>query len=123
MQKLNTILRCNDTEETVPPKNRKIHQNRSIQARHRRNHQRNTVLKKYRYYYSIKRKWYPRFPMLMIRQILRLYRINYKHVRNDGEELLISLKDRQSRDTAHHQLPWNIFNRHNYFHYRKVFRH
>ncbi|CAF2059947.1 unnamed protein product, partial [Rotaria magnacalcarata] len=48
----------------------------------------------------------------MVRQILRLYRINYKHVRNDEEDLLIGLKDRLSRDRAHHQLPWNIFNRH-----------
>ncbi|CAF4904511.1 unnamed protein product, partial [Rotaria socialis] len=33
----------------------------------------------------------------MVRQILRLYRVNYKHVRNDGDELLIGLKDRLSR--------------------------
>ncbi|CAF4767472.1 unnamed protein product, partial [Rotaria socialis] len=64
----------------------------------------------------------PRFTMFMVRQILRLYRVNYKHVRNDGDELLIGLKDRLSRDRAHHQLPWSIFNRHSYFYYRDVFR-
>ncbi|CAF2001705.1 unnamed protein product [Rotaria magnacalcarata] len=70
----------NDKEETTQTKTHKKHQQRSVQARHRRNHQRNAALKKKRYYYSIKRKWYPRFPMLIIRKILRLYNINYKHV-------------------------------------------
>ncbi|CAM4783593.1 unnamed protein product [Rotaria magnacalcarata] len=70
----------NDKEETTQTKTHKKHQQRSVQARHRRNHQRNAALKKKRYYYSIKRKWYPRFPMQIIRKILRLYNINYKHV-------------------------------------------
>ncbi|CAF3213957.1 unnamed protein product [Rotaria sp. Silwood2] len=83
----------NDKEETAPTKKHTKNQQRSVQARHRRNHRRNTELKKKRYYYSIKRKWYPRFPMPIIWKILRLYNINYKHVRNDGEELLIGLKD------------------------------
>ncbi|CAF4975660.1 unnamed protein product, partial [Rotaria socialis] len=111
-----------EEKTTTKTKTPRKHQHRSLQARHRRNHQRNTILKKYRYHYSIKRKWYPRFTMFMVRQILRLYRVNYKHVRNDGDELLIGLKDRLSRDRAHHQLPWSIFNRHSYFYYRDVFR-
>jgi hypothetical protein len=107
----------NDKEEPAPTKKRTKNQRRSVQARHRKNHRRNTALKKKRYYYSIKRKWYPRFPMLIIRKILRLYNIDYKHVRDGGEELLIGLKDRRSRNTAQHQLPRNIFNRQSYFHY------
>jgi hypothetical protein len=113
---------ANDEEEPTPTEKRTKNQQRSLQARKRRNHLRNTALKKQRYYYSIKRKWYPRFPMLMIRKILRLYNIEYKHVRDDGEELLIGLKDRRSRNTAQHQLPANIFSKRSYFHYRKVFR-
>jgi hypothetical protein len=101
----------NDKEKLAPTKKRTKNQRRSAQARHRKNHRRNTALKKKRHYYSIKRQWYPRFPMLIIRKILRLYNIDYKHVRDDGEELLIGLKDRRSRNTAQHQLPRKIFNR------------
>jgi len=111
-----------DKEETTPTNKRKKNRQRSAQARNRKNHRRNTKLKKKRFYYSIKRNWYPRFSMFMIRKILRLYNINYKHVRDDGDGVLIGLKDRRSRITAEHQLPWNIFNRQSYLHYRKKFR-
>ncbi|CAF3091854.1 unnamed protein product [Rotaria sp. Silwood2] len=112
----------NDKEETAPTKKHTKHQQRSIQARHRRNQRRNKALKRKRYYYSIKRKWYPRFTMLIIRKILRLYNIDYTHVRTDGDKLLIGLKNQQSEKTAEHQLPSNIFNRQSYLHYRKLFR-
>ncbi|CAF2678652.1 unnamed protein product [Rotaria sp. Silwood2] len=112
----------NDKEETAPTKKHTKHQQRSIQARHRRNQRRNKALKRKRYYYSIKRKWYPRFTMLIIRKILRLYNIDYTHVRTDGDKLLIGLKNQQREKTAEHQLPSNIFNRQSYLHYRKLFR-
>ncbi|CAF3242734.1 unnamed protein product [Rotaria sp. Silwood2] len=83
----------NDKEETTPTKKHTKNQQRSVQARHRKNQRRNKALKRKRYYYSIKRKWCPRFPMLIILKILRLYNINYTHVGADGEKLLIGLKN------------------------------
>jgi hypothetical protein len=112
----------NDEEEQVPTKPRiSKHQTRSAEARHRKNQKRNKTQKKKRYYYSIRRNWYPRFPKFLIRKILQLYNINYKHVKDDGDELVIGLKNRSSQCAAEHQLPWNIFNRRSYFHYRKLF--
>jgi hypothetical protein len=111
-----------DKEKPVPTKKRTKNQQRSVEGRHRKNHRRNTALKMQRYIYPIRRKWYPRFLMSTIRRILGLYNIDYRHVKDDGEELLIGLKDQQAREAAQYQLPRNIFNRQSYFHYRKVFR-
>ncbi|CAF1503680.1 unnamed protein product, partial [Rotaria sordida] len=119
---VNDNLLNDDRDEPAPTKRYTKNQQRSVQARHRKNHRRNRALKKRRYYYSIKRKWYPYFPKRTIRKILRIYNINYTHVREDGENLLIGLKNQQSENIAEHQLPRNIFNRQSYFYYRKLFR-
>ncbi|CAF1283583.1 unnamed protein product [Rotaria magnacalcarata] len=96
---------------------------RSTQWRKRQNKKHNTFRKQYRYRHSIIRRVYNRFPMYLIRKILRLYNVCYTHVKiNDDNDLIIGLKNRTSQNEAENNLSTSIFGKRSYYHYRQLYR-
>jgi len=95
---------------------------RNPQTKNRRNKKHNQQRRKYRYRHSIRRRAYHRFSLHLMRQVLRLYKINFVHVKRDNDDLLIGLKNEEDKDEAEHNLAMDIFNKHSYFYYRKKYR-
>lgn len=96
---------------------------RNPRLKKRRNKKHNQQRRRFRYRHSIRRKAYYRFSLHLMRQILRLYRIKFVHVtRDDDDDLLIGLKNEESKNEAEHNLAMDIFSKHSYFYYRKKYR-
>ena len=95
---------------------------RNPQTKNRRNKKHNQQRRKYRYRHSIRRRAYHRFSLHLMRQVLRLYKINFVHVKRDNDDLLIGLKNEEDKDEAEHNLAMDIFNKHSYFYYQKKYR-
>ena len=100
------------------------HQTRSVEARHKINRKRNMTHRKRRYRYAIRRRFYYRFTMFLIRNVLQQYNIRYIHVKIDEDrskdELVIGLKDKLSKIEAERRLPDNIFSKQGYYHYQRL---
>ncbi|CAF1621357.1 unnamed protein product [Adineta ricciae] len=107
-----------EAEERI---NRSKHQQRSIEARNRKNSKHNKQRRKNRYRHIIKRRCYYRFTMYEMKKILRYYGVTFTHVKFDetSENLIIGLKNEENRSEAEHQLAMDIFNRRGYYHYRR----
>ena len=119
------IVTFNEIQHIEPSSSlqrRSIHRTRTREAKHRRNQKRNKVHKKNRFRFFIKRPVYNRFPMALIRIILRRYRVYFVHTKIVEDELVIGLKNNSIRSEAEHQLPRDLFNRQSYYYYRRQYR-
>ena len=95
---------------------------RSSQVKKRKNRKRNIHRRKYRYRRSIIRPVYHHFPKYLIRKILRLYNIDFTHVKtNENNDLVIGLRKGTSKQEAEHNLSMNMFSKNSYLYYRKLY--
>ncbi|CAF4237703.1 unnamed protein product [Rotaria sordida] len=97
----------NDQSDWV--KYKSCHQNRSVEARRRRNRKRNDVFRRRRFRYVMTRPVYSRFTIKSIRKILRQYDISYIHTKIKQELLIIGVKYNKIKDQNEPKLPINIF--------------
>ncbi|CAF1438112.1 unnamed protein product [Rotaria sordida] len=89
---------------------------RSIQSRTKRNKKRNTTRRLFRYRHVIRRALYRKFPMFMVKMILRKLHIHFVHVNRDVNELIIGIKSERLRAQYEEQIPMNLFDRNHYIH-------
>ncbi|CAF4184300.1 unnamed protein product, partial [Rotaria sordida] len=109
----------NDQSDSVKYKSR--HQNRSVEARRRRrNRKRKDVFRRRRFRYVMTRPVYSRFTIKSIRKILRQDNISYIHTKTKQELLIIGVKNNKIKDKNEPKLPIKIFNRHNYYAFRRL---
>ncbi|CAF4160299.1 unnamed protein product [Rotaria sordida] len=100
----------------------KSHSRRSIQSRTKRNKTRNSTRRLFRYRHAIRRDLYHKFPMFMVKMILKKLNIQFVHVTRDVNELLIVIKNKHLREQYEETIPMNYFDRDHYIHAKQLLK-
>ncbi|CAF1550959.1 unnamed protein product [Adineta ricciae] len=104
------------TDQQPPQRKKKI---RSTEAQKKHNKKRNDHLRLFRYRYVLKRSYYYRFRLKLIRKILRHYGVLFRHVKLHGDQVIIGVKCAQDREQYEDALPSYCFDRKNYWRFKK----
>ncbi|CAF1522403.1 unnamed protein product [Adineta ricciae] len=104
------------TDQQRPQRKKKI---RSTEAQKEHNKKRNDHLRLFRYRYVLKRSYYYRFRLKLIRKILRHYGVLFRHVKFHGNQVIIGVKCAQDREQYEDALPSYCFDRKNYWRFKK----
>lgn len=87
---------------------------RSITAKRKRNRKRNMHIRLTRYKHSFTRPCYYKFKSKNIRNILRHYGIQFRHIKFLYDRVIIGVKNDKARRDYEEALPYNCFNKNNY---------
>jgi hypothetical protein len=107
--------------EPTQPEQKSVCRKRSRPAKIRHNRKHARQQKKHRFDHPIRRECYHRFKSFMIRKILRLYQIPFVHMKKDGDDVVVGLKNKDIQRQADHDLAINIFSRRSFFHYKNKY--
>jgi hypothetical protein len=90
---------------------------RAAKIRHNRNHARQQ--KKHRFDYPIRREYYYRFKPRTAKRVLRYYGVHYRHIKFQDDRVVIGVKTDAARRDYEETLPYNCFDRRNYWRFRR----
>jgi len=97
----------------------RIKKKRSLQAKQKKNRKRNNQFRLIRYKYYLTRSYYYRFKSRTVKKVLRYYGVQYRHIKFRDDRVVIGVKTDAARHDYEETLPYNCFNRRNYWRFRK----
>jgi hypothetical protein len=112
------VENVDDNDQNVKKRRTTKHQ-RNDEYRKRRNKKRTNYFRSQRYRYFISRQFYHRFTMATVRNILDKLDIHFTHVKDEGDLLVIGVKDEQRQQEYEQLLPRDVFDRSHYWQHRK----
>ncbi|CAF1435460.1 unnamed protein product [Rotaria sordida] len=115
----NHIVVVNEEVNTPEHQQQRVRKKRSFETKQKKNRKRNMQLRVTRFTYYFTRPYYSKFKSKIIKKDLHHYGVQFRHIKFSYDQVVIGVKTNAARRDYEETLPYNCFNRRNYWRFRR----